>query len=366
MPAYTARFNMRYQPALDGLRAVSVLLVLGLHASYGHFPGGWLGVNVFFVLSGFLITSILLDEHARTGALSIKRFYYRRALRLLPALCVALALTGLLWWACGWPGSYSFGALASLFYYSNWIKALGRGVELGAFGHMWSLSVEEQFYLVWPLMIIPLARRLPQAKVLGAVLAGLVLALALGRSALWYAGSPLADYNSTLARADALILGAAIAALFRDERFVTLARSPAGQTAAWLGMLITLVSAGLFDEYRPWLYTYGGLTLFSLAAAAMIASAAAAEHGPFARVLQRSPLVWIGKRSYGLYLYHFALFQALEVLRAPGLANFAWVTAVRFAVTFAVAAASFAWVEQRFLRMKATLAPHDDELAPAK
>ena len=347
---------MRYSPALDGLRGVSVMLVLGLHASYGHFRGGWLGVNVFFVLSGFLITAILIEEWHRRGSISLKRFYYRRALRLLPALLATLLLTGVLWWLLAWPQSFTYGALASLFYYSNWVRAFD-GPDLGAFGHMWSLSVEEQFYLVWPLALMPLLRRYTGRHSLASVLGALVLFLAGLRALLWYQGSALADYNSTLARADGLVLGAVIAVLFRSQRFVSIAATGWVQLLAWVGLAATLSAAAVVSPRAPWLYSHAGLLFFSLAAGAMIVNVVADEKGAFARLLSTAPSVWIGKRSYGIYLYHFAVFQAFEEVRLPNsIANFALVSVLRFATCILVSAASYAWLEQRFLLLKDSLA----------
>jgi peptidoglycan/LPS O-acetylase OafA/YrhL len=135
---------MRIIPQLDGIRCIAILAVMVFHASYGHFSGGFLGVDLFFVLSGYLITRLLWEEFQVTSTIHLKLFYAKRALRLLPALIVALALAGLLW-----PNNdltaWGIASTASLFYFANLVRA-----DMGCLAHTWSLSIEEHFYLLWP------------------------------------------------------------------------------------------------------------------------------------------------------------------------------------------------------------------------
>lgn len=149
---------MRYVPALDGLRALAVTLVFLVHTTQ-HFPGGWIGVDIFFVLSGFLITSILVAEHEKTGVISLSRFYMRRACRLLPALvavvCVSLTLAV---WLHSQTHDTVIDAVAALLYLADYRYAFMPGAGVTALMHTWSLSVEEQFYFVWPLLLIALLR----------------------------------------------------------------------------------------------------------------------------------------------------------------------------------------------------------------
>src|SRR5438874_2564773 len=147
--------SLGYQPALDGLRAVAVLAVFGFHATSSGVPGGYVGVDLFFVLSGFLITSLLLEERVRTGRVRLSWFYARRFLRLAPAL-VALLLCYVLcyglWKGDRWPTALKSAGLAAV-YLSNWARSLGVN-DMGWVGHTWSLSVEEQFYLLWPPLLL--------------------------------------------------------------------------------------------------------------------------------------------------------------------------------------------------------------------
>ena len=174
MPGGPEPFKLGYRPALDGLRAVAVLAVLTYHA--GWIQGGFLGVDVFFTLSGFLITTLLCEEHARDGTIAIRRFYVRRARRLLPALVVLLLVCGGILFAtmpsAFWPilGGYLLGVLS---YGANWLIIYWR--DLGVFGHTWSLAIEEQFYLAWPVLLLAAAATGPAPRW---IVAGLVTAAA--------------------------------------------------------------------------------------------------------------------------------------------------------------------------------------------
>jgi len=159
-------FSLGYRPSLDGLRGVSILAVMSYHL--GLIRGGFLGVDIFFVLSGFLITTLLTDEWIRSGSISFRKFYMRRALRLLPAL-VVLAITcdfaTVIFARLYWPPEafvpvvfgMAYASLVALFYVTNWVMISGQ--TLWILGHTWSLSIEEQFYLLWPLILIALPRR---------------------------------------------------------------------------------------------------------------------------------------------------------------------------------------------------------------
>ena len=200
-----------YRPALDGLRGLAVLAVISFHAWHGLVPGGWLGVDVFFVLSGFLITWLLVQERLRTGGLALTRFYARRALRLLPALAVALPMAVLVAWMFDPArlGATLSEALSSLFYVSNWTAAAraDNGLTTGLLTPTWSLSIEEQFYLVWPFLLAALlwagGRRAALYATL--VVAG---AIAIHRTTVTTLGHVSLGTDT---RADALLIGSALA-----------------------------------------------------------------------------------------------------------------------------------------------------------
>jgi peptidoglycan/LPS O-acetylase OafA/YrhL len=250
MPRCPKPFSLGYRPALDGLRAVAVLAVLTYHV--GWIPGGFLGVDVFFMLSGFLITTLLCEEHARTGTISIRRFYVRRARRLLPALVLFLLICGGILFvtrpSAFWP-TLGGNLLGVLSYGANWLIIYWRG--LGVFGHTWSLAIEEQFYLAWPLLLLGLLRGARPRL----IVAGLVTAAAgslAWRLALALDGASFARlYAATDTHADGLLVGAALA-VWLHHRGV--GGSPGrlrrvGGTIATLGLIGLFGAAPLMPGY---------------------------------------------------------------------------------------------------------------------
>ena len=344
-----------YRRGLDGLRGVAILAVLGLHTRHATgwplLPGGGLGVDVFFVLSGFLITSLLLEEHAGSGSVSLKRFYIRRALRLFPALVLLLAALALGASAMLAPeeAAHTLRAIPIAFLYLSDLAIAFGPVDLGALTHTWSLAVEEQFYLLWPpLLCAALRAGLPRPVIATgtALLAG---ALALVRALLWDGPASVPRlYFSIDTRADALLIGC-LAAMLASWRL--LPRTPATEALLlrWgrisAAVLAALVLAVPFST--PALYL-GGFTLAALAAAVVILGLLAGSQGAGAALLEQGWLVAVGRISYGLYLWHYPVFKAARQLAAPTPVRLL----VAFAATFAVAGLSFALVERPFLRLK--------------
>jgi peptidoglycan/LPS O-acetylase OafA/YrhL len=334
-----APHRFAYRPALDGVRALAVTAVLLFHGGVSFLPGGFLGVDAFFVLSGYLITSLLLAERADTGRIRLGAFWARRARRLLPALLVVIMVVAV-------AGRYllpdvevkllRWDALAALAYVANW-RMIYRGTDYftqtaapSPLQHTWSLGIEEQFYWLWPLLVLFLlrSRRAVFAfSVLGAT-GSAVLALTLHDTNRVYFG--------TDTRAQALLIGCALATL----------PSSSSRLLGALAVLGTLGTAWLWAHASGtdgWIFTPA-----ALAVAAVLAHAVASPAGPTARVLALPPLVWLGKISYGVYLWHWPLFQVLTAerteLRGPALLG------VRCAVTVAVAAVSFRLLEQPIRR----------------
>jgi peptidoglycan/LPS O-acetylase OafA/YrhL len=361
---------------LDGLRGVAVLAVMLGHASLiasgadlqsgtDHVPGlmrgGIFGVDIFFVLSGFLITTILLEEQAIRGKFSLRSFYIRRALRLLPALFLVL-IASVIYVLLLKPDSVNFGlgviALSGL-YVSNF-ALMFEGVSLGMLTATWSLAVEEQFYTIWPLALIAL-RRLPRRVLLGLVIAG---AIASAGFRLWCflaaeAGPGVMFGTISLpARADGLLVGAAVAIMVTSDM---LPKSARGLSALrWISGLagLSLVSMLLLvTSVGPSLY-YGTYALAGILTATLIAGLVGAPAAPLTAVLSWRPLAWIGRISYGLYLFHvpvYCLSPEPSSLLPPSM-GVAVVTAGALACTFALAAASFYLVERRFLDLKDRIA----------
>ncbi|MGD9796156.1 MAG: acyltransferase family protein [Acidimicrobiia bacterium] len=355
-------------PALDGVRGAAVLAVLFFHA--GHFSGGFLGVDLFFTLSGFLITSLLLAEWRSTGSIALGRFWARRARRLLPAVLVVVAAVGL--YAYFWAQAIDLGTirndgLATLAYVANWHAiASGRGYwdsfsAPSPFEHAWSLAIEEQFYVIWPLLVVGVFRwasrrvgpdgtRRDPAPILLLVTVLLAAASAIAMVLLHHRdGDPSRVYLGSDTRAASILIGAALALILGWKGAVS---SRAGRVSlevvavASVGALVWAWST--IDGTRSnWLFE-GGMTLCALAAAAIIASVVHPRQMVLARVLAFPPLRWCGLISYGLYLWHWPLFVLLSQSRT-GMTGWplAW---LRIAVSVAVAVVSYIVVEQPIRR----------------
>ncbi|HLI74378.1 MAG TPA: acyltransferase family protein [Acidimicrobiales bacterium] len=352
----------RYWPSLDGVRAIAVAAVVAYHL--GYLGGGWIGVDVFFVLSGFLITSLLLHERARTGAVRLRAFWARRAKRLLPALFLVTGAVALYAWLGGAavvPAQLRSPAVATLFYVANWQQigaAHGYFAHYQApspFQHTWSLAIEEQYYLVWPLLFLGLTwlarRRTRRGDRVGSVLFGATAALALA-SVVWMGVAAHVDgvnraYLGTDTRAWELLVGGlgamALAGPARHRRVSAAAWS----TAAVVGS--AGVAAGLATAGGPpgWIWR-GGLAAIALGALVVILSCVTAPHGPVARVLAFAPLRFVGRISYSLYLWHWPVIVVLTPATTGQ--RGATLVLVRLAAMFAGATASYELVERPLRR----------------
>jgi peptidoglycan/LPS O-acetylase OafA/YrhL len=317
--AAARRGLLGHSPALDGLRGIALILVLVYHFTgvSGPLPGGWAGVDVFFVLSGFLITALLLDERRQHGRVQLRRFYARRALRLLPALLVMLAIWCLLllvFHDSTWLGAVPNGGKSGhpvavlpalghvalvLTYGINWVHALAHG--WAPLGHLWSLAIEEQFYLVWPFTLLvflrlPSGRRVWPVFALAATSAALPFFL--------YDGGAGKNriYFGTDTRAVGLLLGAAAALLWHRRR-------AAGRVAlvaavrAYLGLAF-VGAVGVYLANLPVKFLVAP-ALLGVAVAQVVPYLVDHPTSLLARALSFGSLVWVGKRSYALYLWHY-------------------------------------------------------------
>jgi peptidoglycan/LPS O-acetylase OafA/YrhL len=347
------RARLAHQPSLDGIRALAVAAVILFHAGNVFATGGFIGVDIFLVLSGFLITTLLLRELHATGGVAFKDFWLRRARRLLPALflvLLAVAVFGAFVAADDEVRGLRGDLVGSLFYVQNWRLVISGQSYFAKFGspsplrHMWSLAIEEQWYLIWPLLlsvVVTVTRR--NYRLVLATILGLAAASALLMAALYHPGGDASRvYYGTDTRAQALLLGAALAVLF-------LLRSLPRTRVARVAIQLLGIAGGIFlawvviEQSEHWTTLYrGGFTLVALAAAALIA--AAMQPGPVRTVLSVQPLPAIGLISYGLYLWHWPIFVMLSPDRT-GLSGHR-LLAARLVVTFAVSIASFVLVER--------------------
>ncbi|HVV36761.1 MAG TPA: acyltransferase [Acidimicrobiales bacterium] len=357
--------RFHHVPGLDGIRAVAVLLVIGLHYGTmwkpswrpdGLVPGGYAGVDIFFVLSGFLITTLLVGEKSGTGEVSFRKFYARRALRLLPALYAVLVVFVVYSLAIGSPMREATKEVASVvFYVSNFAQVYKLPHMIGSgIGMTWSLAIEEQFYLVWPALLVLGVLRFAKTRpaVLWTIGAGALLS-ALIRVVIWNwgAGYPAA-YMRPDARADGLLIGALCAFLWRWDMVPTRwLRQAAIVSAAFL------VFVALFVKAEGFVFD-GGFTLISLAAGVVILAVVLGVP-PLVAPMEWGPMRTIGKVSYGLYLWQtLSLRMASHVL---GTGNRVALTATGLVIMVGAVTTSWLLIEQPFLRLKKRVAspvPH--------
>ena len=339
--------NLGYQPALDGLRAVAVVMVLAFHLALPGADGGYLGVSVFFTLSGFLITRLLLDEFDRTGTIGLRRFYRRRIRRLLPAsfLVVALVVVLAAFDAFSASSRIRGGTVAALTSTFNWYELLGGRDYADLFrapsplAHFWSLAIEEQFYWLWPLVLLAILPRVA-ARRRFAVIGTMALAASISAPVTAAAWSSAAAYFTTWTRSAEILVGAALAT------WTARSTMPAWVgRLAWPSLAAVLVVGAITPAGRGWAYG-GGLPLFALLSVVLIAALQAPPERSLgaASLLSARPVVWVGTVSYGIYLFHWPVIVWLTEDRT-GLGRW-WLVALQVAVTMVATVASFVLLER--------------------
>ncbi|PWJ25283.1 peptidoglycan/LPS O-acetylase OafA/YrhL [Branchiibius hedensis] len=360
--------SLRYRPALDGIRGVAVLAVVVYHLNNRWLPGGWLGVDVFFVLSGFLICSLLLAEYRRRQSIDLIGFWLARARRLLPGLLLVVAavlVLSRLWAEPSRRVPIAWDGLATVLYVSNWRLLLSDDAYFGStlgmpspLRHTWSLAIEEQFYLVFPLLLVAILavtwRLSPRRPRLPATAVFVVLATA---SAVWMAvqyvpgTEPTRVYYSTATRAFELLIGAVAGIWWGPHEFGR--RSGAStmprRVDPWLGRIgilaaiLVLSAFALADETATWIFR-GGLVLLCLLIVFPVSAGAAVLSTPIQRALAFEPLRWLGTVSYSLYLWHWPVivFLTRDRLGLPPLV----VAIIQFSLSLAIAYCSYRFIEQ--------------------
>lgn len=354
--------------ALDGLRGFALLIIMGYHFGLGWLQGGFFSLDIFYVLSGYLITGLLLGEFAKRDRINLPAFWLRRARRLLPALAVVLVAVTLVVRFTQPAGLYPnlrMASFSALFYFSNWWQIATSGNYFVVTGpvspltHTWSLAVEEQFYLIWPLVvygILRLSRTFGRGlRILLTVSVAGAVGSAVEMLALYHPGANTTRlYFGTDTHAQSILVGAVLACVLtviQERRGLTgmapEARSMPAQVALGLTGAAGLAGTAILTyglrgtssfDYR------GGFFLSALSAAALVVGAVTVRRGPIERLYSLRPLVWVGTISYGAYLWHFPVFIQVDAAHT-GLRGLPLLI-VRFAVTFALAAVSFLLIER--------------------
>lgn len=345
----TNRPTIAYQPALDGVRALAVVAVLLFHGGVPGFGGGYIGVSIFFTLSGYLITSLLLNEHAGSGTIDLSSFYSRRLRRLLPASLLVLFAVAVLAAA-----TTLFDGVANLrahifgcvFQIANWVFLVGDGSyqdllarssgTASPLEHFWSLAIEEQFYWVWPPLMLFVLTRVPRQRGRLVVIGAITVATAACAPIIALVWGADAAYWATPARISEIIIGAFLAV-------VLVSRSADARVAplAPVALIVLLACIVLFPSSSGPAYS-GALPLVGLVSAGLVLGLQTPSL--LQRVLSIGAIVWVGKVSYGLYLFHWPIFVLVNEDR------FSWPSPVLFAVriglTFAVTVASYQLIER--------------------
>lgn len=339
---------------LDGVRAFAVIIVIGAHAHVPFLHGGGVGVDIFFGLSGFLITYLLLGEQHQFNRIDLWRFWLRRALRLLPALLAMVALVDLA--ALSASVLTSSDALEStlaatpgvLLYFGNWMIVGTSSPVLGWFGPMWSLAVEEQFYLIWPIVVILALRTRHGVRLLALVAALLVVGATVGRF-FSFDGTNMYRTFGTDFRVDMLAIGALLAmVLFAGHHMLVRRISRVTAVPAVLVLTAAIVVMPDFNssegaDFQKWYY-WVGLPLVGLATASIIGYLFTHQHSSVVKMLEWRPIAYSGSISYGLYLWHYPVLMAIATVYRE-INPLLWF-AIGLALTYLFAALSFRLLER--------------------
>lgn len=346
-------FSLGYVRQLDGLRGIAILYVVLFHSYEAVFMGGFVGVDIFFVLSGFLITSLLLEERRNTGRINLRMFYLRRILRLFPALLLLLFVYVIVCALVMQQDAFYKNVVdagIALFYVTNWARAFDIHPP-NYLGHTWSLSIEEQFYILWPLTLIGMFWIFKSYRT---VLAGIVCLSIISWLLRIYhdlSGSLIErSYNGLDTRADCLLVGCALAVFLHSSLY----RGYAGELLKRFSKVLAVVAIAflvwaLFAlHWRSRHYYYWGTVAVELATVSIIFHLITSPAGVIGRLLSVPGLIWLGGISYGLYLWHMPVYGFLSLLELPRLTF----VALGLSITVVVSMLSYYLIEKPILRYK--------------
>jgi peptidoglycan/LPS O-acetylase OafA/YrhL len=352
------KHKLNYIKSFDSLRGFAALFVLLLHGSYGFFIGGWVGVDLFFVLSGYLITTLIYGEYLNFSTVSLSKFYLRRAFRLFPPLILCVILANLLWPFSNLKGSnQGIATFASLFYFVNLIPA-----NLpGNMAHLWSLAIEEHFYIIWPVFtLFILFKTSLRNKAIIIILLIVVIEIfrvvAYNQTVYFFNTSLIIDPSRfSFCRMDGILIGALMSFGLLStsiKKIVVTER----QATLILGSVLIVFLIILFKlDANSHFWNNGGFVFTNLLCALTVFIAIKVpQHYFFSYKL----MGWLGKRSYGIYVYHFPIFLFMERFRHPhSIANLLLITVIRFALSIVLAAILYKYVEQPILKLKRRYEP---------
>lgn len=350
----TTRYSRKYVPSIDGLRALAVIAVIAYHLNFSWAKGGFIGVDIFFVLSGYLITNILLTQWEKNQTLQLKQFWLRRFRRLIPAAYVMIVVVVIF--------SVLFhseilknlrgDAIASFFYVSNWWFIFHNVSYFDSFGmpsplkNLWSLAIEEQFYLIWPVFLLVFLRWVKNPKLLLKIVIGLGLLSAIWMTILYVPGTdPSRVYYGTDTRLFDLLSGCALAFVWPFNRLspnIPKRSKAALNIAGTISILFFFLITALVSEYQPFLYR-GGLLFVAIMGVVMIATIAHPA-SYLSKIFSLKPLRWIGTRSYGIYLWHYPIITLTTPVLEIGQPSI-WRSILQVAATFIIAELSFRYIE---------------------
>ena len=352
--------SLEYIPAFDGLRAFAVSMVLLFHAGWkidgiriGQ--GGFIGVDVFFVLSGFLITRVLLRQVAQEGKIDFKKFYINRLLRLFPALLVVSTVFGFITLVfLSHPVFHStlYEIFYSLTYTSNWVKAYHLHL-MPFFGHTWSLSIEEQYYLIWPIILYCIQTKIPTVRIQLLIVSICIVTIFMHKYTLYYSEStPARLYNGLDTRLDSLLFGSLLGMsynkLIRIFESVRNCYSNVFFTIQILCVAILFIACFAFSQHDNYLLsiTYHSVLISS---GVLIISFCVKNGGIISRIMASQPLVQVGILSYGIYLWHLPIFRLMGHIN---IFNRFQILILGTSIAIISAGLSYYLVERYFLRFK--------------
>lgn len=346
--------NFSYLPELDGIRAIAIIFVLLYHSSEKMFPGGFIGVDIFFVISGFLITSLLLKEYEKSKDINIKLFYIRRFLRLIPALIVlliVLLICTYLFLDYETAKGNSIDTFITLFYMSNWARAFQIHPP-NFLGHTWSLSIEEQFYILWPLSFLYLLKKIKSKNKLFYSLVGLCLFSWLIK--LWMilnSYSYIRLYNGLDTRVESILFGAAFSIfLSLNENSITKFIEKSTEIFKYVipSIFVLLIIILFQSDWKSDLYFLILLPIIELFTVMLIYGIFIIPNSIYYNILRNKYLVWIGMVSYGLYLWHYPIYRWIMIY------YYKWTTILPLGliITFLITTISYYAIEKPFLKLK--------------